>query len=29
LFQRLMDRLGKVAPKNGKCLPVLATALLS
>jgi len=29
LFQRLMDRLRKVAPKNGKCLPVLATALLS
>lgn len=29
LFQRLMNRLRKVAPKNGTFLPVLATALAS
>jgi hypothetical protein len=29
LFQRLMNRLRKVAPRKGKFLPVLATALLS
>ena len=29
LFQRLMNRLRRVAPRKGKFLPVLATALLS
>jgi hypothetical protein len=29
LFQRLMNRLHRVAPRKGKFLPVLATALLS
>ena len=29
LFQRLMNRLRKVAPRNGKFLPVLSTVLLS